>query len=464
MDTGSLDTHIVQISWGDGYVTDAVVDPLTRTFSASHYYDVLPGESEDFHITVLVTDDDTGAVSREASVRVVRPSEPYDLGPLLPKTTLTLPANPALGQIVMASGVPDYRWSTGPVLSGSGIPNSDITGSSGARLSVNEGSALILPQSITDLIPNNARVTFDWGDGRVETFDNVQDKEQRSHVYRNDSGAGTYRLTITVTEENGSTRNLSYDVAVQNLAPTIDELVWKTEKGADGERVIVTGMIADAGLDDRHVVLVTWSDGSVTQAVIGEGREFATWRIRGLNGGLVPKEISVIDTADPSSGIRLPINGSNAGDPAPQKHGGPPQRDGALPAPAKHAATAIDDGVSAGGMALAFSAGVAGLGLRAGGKDRDRKMPAPINALVMPPVGGGSANDGWSSMRVDAWLAERFARIAGQHRDAPVQSIGVPEDWHVVGQEAETAKPATPIDDDWMILDGDTDWMKIAAE
>ncbi len=37
-DVGSLDTHTVTISWGDGTTSSATVDPVARTFTANHQY------------------------------------------------------------------------------------------------------------------------------------------------------------------------------------------------------------------------------------------------------------------------------------------------------------------------------------------------------------------------------------------------------------------------------------------
>jgi WD40 repeat protein len=429
-DVGSLDTHVVRVDWGDGKITEAVVDPVTRTFTASHYYVVAPGWAHTFQITVTVEDDDGGIVTGAASVKVTRAPEPFvaeGLNPVMPPVTATL-ASPPLDTIVLSSGIPDFHWNTGPLLSGSGLPQ-DITGSAGSRLSVDEGRELRLPQSFVDDMPGNARVTIDWGDGHVQTYSGLEDGGPLAHIYRNDSGAGTYRLTVTVTEEDGTERVTSFDVTVRNVAPSVQDLAVRSEAGPDGERIVMTGTVADPGLDDGHVVLVTWSDGSVTQAVIGEDRTFTTWRsVSGV--GLVPVEVTVVDTADPASQLRQPMNGVRASDPAPEDRAATPQKRGALPLPAHHAAASAHTGIDVQDtIAMAFGAGLAGLRVAGGSKPARPKVvrPKPVRPAMKP--------------------------------------VDVPEGWHVVGHAAgPRAASALADDDDWVVLEGDAYWMRIAAE
>lgn len=60
-DPGAADTHAVRVTWGDGAVSDAVVDAATRTFTATHEFDD-PGARREVRVTV--TDDDGGEGSR----------------------------------------------------------------------------------------------------------------------------------------------------------------------------------------------------------------------------------------------------------------------------------------------------------------------------------------------------------------------------------------------------------------
>ncbi len=72
-DVGSLDTHTVTISWGDGTTSSASVDPVARTFTANHQYldDALSAAASDvYSIGITITDDDTGSVSAATTVTV----------------------------------------------------------------------------------------------------------------------------------------------------------------------------------------------------------------------------------------------------------------------------------------------------------------------------------------------------------------------------------------------------------
>jgi uncharacterized repeat protein (TIGR01451 family) len=58
-DQGVVDTHTVQIAWGDGTSTAAVVNQVANTATASHAY----GQAGLYTVTATVTDDDGGSAS-----------------------------------------------------------------------------------------------------------------------------------------------------------------------------------------------------------------------------------------------------------------------------------------------------------------------------------------------------------------------------------------------------------------
>jgi hypothetical protein len=65
-DPGTSDTHTATIDWGDGTVTNGVVNQGTRQITGSHRYVTLG----DFTATVTVTDDDGGGASDSFTVAV----------------------------------------------------------------------------------------------------------------------------------------------------------------------------------------------------------------------------------------------------------------------------------------------------------------------------------------------------------------------------------------------------------
>ncbi len=72
-DIGTLDTHTVEISWGDGVSSMALIDPISRTFSASHQYlDDEPTSTsiDTYPIGLTIWDDDTGMAETTTIVTV----------------------------------------------------------------------------------------------------------------------------------------------------------------------------------------------------------------------------------------------------------------------------------------------------------------------------------------------------------------------------------------------------------
>jgi len=90
-DVNSLDTHTVEITWGDGTTSLATVNAANRTFTASHQYlddGPNPGNGVSSHlytIGVKVTDDD-GAVAEDTSAAAVTVN---NVAPQLQNVTIT---------------------------------------------------------------------------------------------------------------------------------------------------------------------------------------------------------------------------------------------------------------------------------------------------------------------------------------------------------------------------------------
>jgi hypothetical protein len=61
-------------------------------------------------------------------------------------------------------------------------------------------------------------------------------------------------------------------VSVHNVAPTIEDLVWPKDGFQEGLSGEISFRIADPGLDDEHIALIDWGDGS-TEKVLASTRE-----------------------------------------------------------------------------------------------------------------------------------------------------------------------------------------------
>ncbi len=88
-DVGANDELTLSIDWGDGLVIPVVVDPLTRTFSATHAYlddDPTGTPADDYTITLHAADDDLGADEAQFVVNVanVAPTVEIVVTPDLP--------------------------------------------------------------------------------------------------------------------------------------------------------------------------------------------------------------------------------------------------------------------------------------------------------------------------------------------------------------------------------------------
>ena len=92
-DDGSEDTHTVLVDWGDGSTSEATVDALSRTFTATHtYVDDQPTatSSDDYTVEVTVIDDDGGVSGDE--LRAASAQTSHIGGIAFPSFSSSLPA------------------------------------------------------------------------------------------------------------------------------------------------------------------------------------------------------------------------------------------------------------------------------------------------------------------------------------------------------------------------------------
>ena len=180
-DVGTLDSHEVEILWGDGTTSLADINTLTRTFTATHQYlddGPSPGNgtaSDDVLIGVRITDDD-GGIAEDLSAAIIT-------------------VNNVDPQIV------------------------ELSNSSPACGGAAEGETVSLTGSFTDVGTLDLHsASIDWGDGTTSTATinetggtgTISD----SHAY---AAGGIYTVTVNLTDDDSGSHTLTTTVIVTGI-------------------------------------------------------------------------------------------------------------------------------------------------------------------------------------------------------------------------------------------------------
>jgi PKD repeat protein len=184
-DLGTLDVHSTTINWGDGTTTEAGVvseSPFgppgsdtgaTGNVSGNHIY----ADNSTYPVEVCVTDDD-GGVSCAAAVTI----EVQNVAP---------------------------------------TPMINMIGEGAEFLLV--GVPVDLVGSFTDPgQPDTHTAVIDWGDGNLTTLGLVTSPLNSTHTYQ---VAGTYLVTLTVTDDDGGSTPISASIVVVEPAAATQETI-----------------------------------------------------------------------------------------------------------------------------------------------------------------------------------------------------------------------------------------------
>jgi hypothetical protein len=230
-DPGTADTHTCSVNFGDGHGgIGTVVEPVgatAGTCSASHTFEDDSAAST-FNVVVTVTDDDGGANSNSAALDV------NNVAPSVSAPTFN-PVSP-----------------------------------------VDEGTTVTVTASFTDPGRDIHTCLVNFGDGHggtgsvVETLGNPTTGTcSASHTYEDDSGAGTFTVVVSVTDDEGAAHNNSATLDVDNVAPTLT--ITAPTPGqlyASPATVNLAASFVDPGAD-THTCSINWDDGSTTAGVVG---------------------------------------------------------------------------------------------------------------------------------------------------------------------------------------------------
>ena len=180
-----------------------------------------------------------------------------------------------------------------------------------ASATVGENSLVSVAGSVSDAgIQDTHTVSIGWGDG--STSDAVVDANTRTftaeHRYADDDPTGTpwddLTIIAIVEDDGGAIGNRSTTVTVTNMPPIVTAL--KVDEVNDDGWVTLSGSFNDASLEDTHSVLIDWSDGTTSEAVVDEETRTFTathqYADNGAAGGTADSYFIVATITDDDSG------------------------------------------------------------------------------------------------------------------------------------------------------------------
>ena len=138
---------------------------------------------------------------------------------------------------------------------------------------------------------------IDWGDGTLPESGQIGEQQgtgtvSGSHKYKND---GRYSVNVRVTDSDGATSNVYFDVQVTNLAPTVVTATDLT--GNEGQSLDFIATFTDSGILDTHTATVLWSDGTQSAANVVETNGSGTVTASHIfaDNGVYPIRVDVTD-------------------------------------------------------------------------------------------------------------------------------------------------------------------------
>ena len=329
-DAGLPDTHTVQVDWGDGSSSAAVVDVLTRTFSASHSY-TLGSATQDFTIVAKATDDDGDVGSASTVSRGgagTAPEAVDDSATVAEDGTVRISV---LANDRDAEGDALTLQTLGTALHGSVVlnndgtvqytPAADFNGSDSFTYRASDASGpsnlatvriTVTPVNDAPTITTPQPVTLD--EGQVLQLQlQAQDVDGDAIGYTVSGGAGTVQAsidanglltltgldgaaasTLTITA-NDAQASASTDLTVQvrNVAPTLS--VNGPSQVAGGTPLVLDLGATDPGRDTISQWRIDWGDGVVDTVATSPGQPTQASHVYGRAGGAFTVQASATD-------------------------------------------------------------------------------------------------------------------------------------------------------------------------
>ncbi|HLF26956.1 MAG TPA: PKD domain-containing protein [Anaerolineae bacterium] len=275
-DAGTLDTHAIAWDFGDGATASGALTP-------THLY----ADDGVYTVTLTVSDDDGGAGSDALSVTI---------GNVLPFVEAGLNQISVEGEVVTFSGAftdtgaldtHTLAWDFGDGETAHGtlapahiyaddgaytvtLTVSDDTGSAsdtslvtvenavpsadaGSNQTADEGQAVNFLGSFADAgWLDTHTLAWDFGDG-----EDANGTLAPAHTYADN---GAYRVTLSVTDNDGATGSDMLTVTVSNVAPSVD--AGFDRNAVRGQPVDFSSAFSDPGALDTHTIAWNFGDGA----------------------------------------------------------------------------------------------------------------------------------------------------------------------------------------------------------
>jgi PKD repeat protein len=340
-DPGTNDTFTLTIEWGDGQTWTGPLGATERSFSVAHAY-ANPGTVT---IRVTVADRDNGTATTTIDL-VVLPSNHEPTNLVLNPSAVAEGGSATLGVTFSDVDVADTHsvfvsWGDGSsetlsllagqtsvdarhtyVDSGSFTASVTVTDNGGksvsgtttvvvtnvapslAAVAVSPSSpadhdTVTVSGSFTDPgINDTFTVTIDWGDQTATTTQSLAAGTRDYSAAHSYATAGTYTVSVTVTDRDGGTGSGTASVVVhaRNTGPS--DLVL-TSSVADLSAT-VRGTFVDPDAADTHTVDVSWGDGATGTWTLATGARSYSYTHTYAAAGTFTVTVRVTDAAGAS--------------------------------------------------------------------------------------------------------------------------------------------------------------------
>ncbi|GAA1478314.1 hypothetical protein GCM10009623_27600 [Nocardioides aestuarii] len=156
--------------------------------------------------------------------------------------------------------------------------------------------------------------TWDYGDGQGASGTAAS----RTHTY---AAAGTYRVTLTVTDGSGATGSVGHDVVVQEASPGTGPVFWRAASSDSNTARPAVGVPATVRSTDRLVLVVTTNrtatlttpSGWTLAGTVTDGTEVRSWVLTRAAGGVAgTTQTLTLDAISKTSLVLLAYEGAGA--------------------------------------------------------------------------------------------------------------------------------------------------------